>query len=229
MLKREMILVLFMGMIVLMAVIFRPNESAVRSITVTAQGNSYRIADSVNFEIELRGKDMAEYAMSNFIFGTDKAILSLESESVDRYTSSVSLYSTGNYDGLADLSNPTVRYRVNLYDLSLLDEILRDVSRLEAYSIYNLNFSYREAEMMIEEAQASALAEARTQAENLVEVNQMSIGQIVSISFNTGQVYAAGNRVNYDELLAASSSDDLAFSPIPVQVSANATVTFEMR
>lgn len=232
--KRENILLLFMGLIVLIVLVVNSNKPAEASITrtviVSAQGQSTRIANAFAFSFDVAGTAMDIDAVIQLMHDTTNSLNVVADEHTTTFINNFYIHSAGNFDGLSDLMNPRFSYRVTLYDLTTLEDVLGQLSQFEGFSVQNSSFFYTDVDSMLTEAQDNALELAYASAARIAQTNNRILGEITSIDFSGyGNGYAPVRDNDYSKLLETADLDNFWFNPPPILVVSNVTVTYELR
>jgi uncharacterized protein YggE len=134
----------------------------------------------------------------------ETVIASLEAQTVaekDIQTSGYNIWVERPY-GPEGMPSDEVRYHVGntvivtIRDLDKVGAILDGTIEAGANNIYGVTFSVADPKPLMSEARAQAVADARAKAQELAELNGVSLGQVLSISevISSGGIYVGGIR-----------------------------------
>ena len=166
-------------------------ESALRrTITVVGEGKVKIKPDiaQINIGIEIVG-DTVQEASSQAADTMDAVLAALAAQGVDQkdiQTSGYNVWVERPYgpegptgDTLYHVNNTV---SVTIRDLDTVGTILDAAIEAGANSIYGVNFSVADPSVLVSEGREKAVADARSKAEELAELNNVAVGEVISIS-----------------------------------------------
>lgn len=114
---------------------------------------------------------------------------------------------------------------ITVRDLDSVSTVLEEVTGAGANSIWGINFSISDTTALQSEARAAAVANARARAEELAELNGVSVGQVISISEVVGSVpsYLLGTR---QEMAAGLGGGGAPISPGQLEYAFQVQITY---
>jgi uncharacterized protein YggE len=175
-----------------------------RTITVVGEGKVKIKPDiaQINIGIEIVG-DTVEEASSQTADTMDAVLATLTAQGVeekDIQTSGYSVWVERPYgpegptgDALYHVNNTV---SVTIRDLDTVGTILDAAIEAGANNIYGVTFSLADPSPLMSEGREKAVADARSKAEDLAQLNNVTIGEVISISevIAAGGYYAGGFR-----------------------------------
>ena len=231
MLKRETILALFISVVALLIAIGRPvqNNSAPlnRTVTVSVTGSHVGQADALYFSATVGDEAILANEVFDFIEETEFDAEILSEEAFAQNLSQVHLQYSGNPDGVANVIVPLITRYAVIRDVTILEEALVHFADLESTSNVRLYFFSQDTDALILAAQDNAVAEARSQAEQLARLSGMRLGQIVDMRVSNQYV---GTNPDFSDLIELGEfSQNTAFDMPLLSADVSATITFELR
>jgi uncharacterized protein YggE len=175
-----------------------------RTITVVGEGKVKIKPDiaQINIGIEIVG-DTVQEASSQAADAMDAVLATLAAQGVDQkdiQTSGYNVWVERPYgpegptgDTLFHVNN---NVSVTIRDLDTVGSILDAAIEAGANSIYGVTFSLADPSQLMSEGREKAVADARSKAEELAELNNVTVGEVISISevIAAGGYYAGGFR-----------------------------------
>jgi uncharacterized protein YggE len=175
-----------------------------RTITVVGEGKVKIKPDiaQINIGIEIVG-DTVQAASSQAADTMDTVLATLTAQGVDQkdiQTSGYNVWVERPYgpegptgDTLYHVNN---NVSVTIRDLDSVGTILDAAIEAGANSIYGVTFSVADPSGLMSEGREKAVADARSKAEELAELNNVTVGEVISISevIAAGGSYAGGFR-----------------------------------
>jgi hypothetical protein len=181
-------------------------ESALpRSITVVGEGKVRIKPDiaQINIGIEIVG-DTVQEASSQAADAMDAVLATLAAQGVEQkdiQTTGYNVWVERPYgpegptgDTLYHVNNTV---SVTVRDLETVGTILDASIEAGANSIYGVTFNVADPSVLMSEGREKAVADARSKAEELAELNNLAVGEVISISEvigGAGGYYAGGFR-----------------------------------
>jgi uncharacterized protein YggE len=188
-----------------------------RTITVVGTGKAAGTPDvaQVTIGIETRDESVQKAAEENnaTMSALLEAVKELGIEDKDIQTSNYSVYATQKPvpDITPRVENEEAReeqieyvvsnqVRVTVRDLGQLGDLLDKAMEAGANNIYGIHFAVDDPGVLEAEARANAVADAKARAESLAELNDVQVGDVLSISeviggpvpvMETARAYAA--------------------------------------
>jgi uncharacterized protein YggE len=165
-----------------------------RTITVVGVGKASGTPDVANViaGLETRDESVQQAVDDNAAKMTDilDAIKALGIADKDIQTSNYSVFAERQPQPGPEIegSEGPLIYRVNnqvaitVRDLDILGEVLDEAVAAGANNIYGIYFSVDDPSQLETEARANAVADAKARAESLAELNDVSVGDVLSIS-----------------------------------------------
>ena len=176
-----------------------------RTITVVGEGKVRIKPDiaQINIGIEIVGNTVKE-ASSQAADAMDAVLATLAAQGVEQkdiQTSGYNIWVERPYgpegptgDTLYHVNNTV---SVTVRDLETVGTILDASIEAGANSIYGVTFNVADPSLLMSEGREKAVADARSKAEELAELNNLAIGEVISISEvigGAGGYYAGGFR-----------------------------------
>jgi uncharacterized protein YggE len=163
------------------------------TITVTGSGRVTLKPDvaMINIGVHTENADV-EAALAENNIKAQALRATLEEQgilSADIQTTSFSIYqnpvygSAGESQGFKYMVDNTVY--ITLRDLSKMGQVLTAVVNSGANNIYGINFDVSDRSAALSQARLAAMADARSQAEELAQALGSSVGQVITITCNT--------------------------------------------
>ncbi len=176
-----------------------------RTITVVGEGKVNIKPDiaQINIGIEIVG-DTVQEASSQAADTMDAVLATLTSQGIDQkdiQTSGYNVWVERPYgpegptgDALYHVNNTV---SVIIRDLDTVGTILDAAIEAGANSIYGVTFNVADPSKLMSEGREKAVADARSKAEELAQLNNVTVGEVISISEvvgGAGGYYAGGFR-----------------------------------
>lgn len=208
----------------------------VRTITVNGNGKVYLSPDIayVSIGVHTEGKDAAETVSSNKVSSQKVAdtLKELGIDAKDVQTTNFSIYPQQEYDAQGKVTG--IKYvventvYVTVRDLSKIGDLLDKVVSAGANSINSVQFDVAYRSSALKEARKQAVADARSQADELASAAGVSLGAVQSITVGdvstpVSIAYGKGER-------AMSVADaSVPISPGQMTVTIDVTIVYEIR
>ncbi len=210
------------------------NEVALRTITVTGQGEAVAAPDMAVLSIGVRtdGRTAAEALQGNSAAMTETIakLKDLGVENRDIQTSALSI--NPRYDYERNRSNPPLigytasnSLTVKLRDLSHAGEVIDQAVSSGANSLGGISFTFADPKPLQDDARKDAVARARAKAKLLTEAAGVRLGSVLTI--NDGYAATPSPQPRMMRMEAASDS------AVPLQagesvISASVTIIYEI-
>ena len=234
-----LVAVLVVGAATLGAVLARPATTraaqttggVVRQITVVGTGEVKAAPDQATVQIGVQTQgEAARDALTENNAKMAALIEQLKQLGVaekDIQTSNFSISPTYNNDGrvvtgyqVNNMASVTIRYVAAAGDL--LDKIVS----AGANTVWGISFGIGDPKALQSAARDAAIADARTRAEAMAKAAQGTVGQVLSISENIGQV---PQPLLMQGGAGAAAADSVAVAPGEQAVTAQVQITYELR
>jgi uncharacterized protein YggE len=210
-----------------------------RTITVVGEGKVKTKPDiaQINIGIEIVG-DTVKDASSQATETMDAVIATLTAQGVateDIQTSGYNVWVERPYgpegptgDALYHVNNTAM---VTIRDLETVGTILDSAIEAGANNIYGVTFSVADPSLSMSEAREKAVADANAKAQELAELNNVSVGEVISISEVIGGVggyYAGGYRgLAYAEGMGGGGAGPI--SPGELELAVQLQITYAIQ
>lgn len=153
-------------------------------------------------------------------------------EDKDLQTNNFSVYSNDQYDFEGNRSGTLYNVDNTVYvtvrDLSRLGELLDDAVGAGANSIWGVQFDISDRSAAESEARDMAVAEAQTQAKELAVVADVTLGDVITVSYSP-----SGDGFYYPQygVGGGGAADQASTSIIPglINISVSVSLTYEIR
>lgn len=164
-------------------------EQAANYILVTGTGSVKVVPDIAYINIGVRNSDesvtvaLDENTLQAQAIRDELIALGVAEEDIQ--TSSFNVYPQNNYDFEGNITSTTFVVENNVYvtvrDLDGMGEMLGKVTESGANSIYGITFDVVDKTAALDQSRELAIANARTQAEQVAAVSGVKLGDIISI------------------------------------------------
>lgn len=161
-----------------------------RTLSVTGNGKAYLVPDIayVSIGVHTENKDAAEAVASNTSQSQEvaQALAAFDIDPKDIQTTNFSIFPRQEYDREGNPLDITFVVDNSVYvtvrDLSQIGDILDAVVGAGANSISGIQFDVEDKTAALSEARVAAVADARTQAEELAQAAGVELGAVQTIS-----------------------------------------------
>lgn len=161
-----------------------------RTLSVTGNGKAYLVPDIayVSIGVHTENKDAAEAVASNTSQSQEvaQALAAFDIDPKDIQTTNFSIFPRQEYDREGNPLDITFVVDNSVYvtvrDLSQIGDILDAVVGAGANSISGIQFDVEDKTAALSEAREAAVADARTQAEELAQAAGVELGAVQTIS-----------------------------------------------
>jgi len=115
------------------------------------------------------------------------------------------------------------------FDMALLSRVLTSLAKCEAKPEFEVRFTVKDKESIKSQLLESAVENAKTNATILAKASDVSLGDILSINYNWGEVhfYSETKYSLADECMAAPSCIDI--EPDDIDVNDGVTIVWEIK
>ena len=110
--------------------------------------------------------------------------------------------------------------RIKIRDLDELGSVLDGVIEAGANNVYGINFTVDDPDEVESEARSEAIANAKTKAQELADLNGVNLGEVLQISEVIGGPFTTGGMSVAKEYVAAGSSISPGELEFSVQIQA---------
>ncbi len=208
-----------------------------RSITVVGVGKAYGTPDVANVTIGVETSDesVQQAVDDNAAKMTDiiAALKDLGIADKDIQTSNYSVWAEREPQRFPEVEGAEgpVTYRVTnqvsvkVRDLGLLGDVLDGVVAAGANNIYGIGFSVDDPSDLQAEARANAVEDARARAESLAELNNVQVGDVLSIS----EVITGGGPVYERAAAAVPYGGGAPIEPGELEVQMSVQITYAIQ
>ena len=214
-----------------------PPAGAVRSISVTGQGEASGRPDQaqVNAGVQTVASTVVEASRQNQEI-VERIMQALDEQGIDRknvQTANYSIWPEQRHDPSRGDEVRITGYHVSnvvnvtVDDVDKVGAVLAAVTNAGANSVHGINFVVADTAELEERARAEAMADARARAESLAGLAGVELGEVLSISMNTGGGYPVpmmGGR-----MAMAESAPAPGISPGQLSVSVQVQVSYAIR
>jgi uncharacterized protein YggE len=207
-----------------------------RTVTVSGNGKVYLSPDIayVSIGVHTEGKDAAETVSSNKVSSQKVAdtLKELGIDAKDVQTTNFSIYPQQEYDAQGKVTG--IKYvventvYVTVRDLARIGDLLDKVVSAGANSINSVQFDVADRSAALKEARKQAVADARSQADELASAAGVSLGAVQSITVSGASTPVP---IAYGKGGAAMSVADASvpISPGQMTVTIDVTIVYEIR
>ena len=206
-----------------------------RTVSVTGSGKAYLDPDIAHIYVGVHteAEDAAQAVAENNTQSQEvtDALRDMGIDAKDIQTTNFSIYPQQQYSPQGELQE--TRYAVDntvfvtLRDLSNLGDVLDAVIAAGANSINGIQFDVADRTSALADARIAAVADARSQAEELADAAGVELGEIQSLS--TISVGYPGPVFDGRGGVAAEAAASVPISPGQLIVSVDVTAVFEIR
>ena len=207
-----------------------------RTLNVNGLGQVYLTPDIayINIGVNTQSPSAAESVATNKEKSNAviEAIKAAGVDPKDIHTTNFSIWSNPTYDEMGVVSGTTYvvdnTVNVTVRNLDGLGDLLDSAVSAGANNIYSIQFDVADKSAAVKEARASAVADAKTQAQELAEAAGLSLGEIQTISFYESSPTA------YFEGKGGGGGGVAAEAAVPIQpgqlaISVNVSVTYTIK
>jgi len=198
------------------------NEAAtenLRTLNVNGIGQVYLTPDIayINIGVNTQGPSASDSVTTNKEQSNAviEAIKDAGVNAKDIHTTNFSIWSNPQYDDLGQISGTTYvvdnTVNVTMRDLDKLGDLLDAAISAGANSIYSIQFDVADKTAATKEARASAVADAKVQAQELADAAGVSLDVIQTINFFDNSPYP------YYEGKGGGGGDGIASAAVPIQ------------
>ncbi len=169
-----------------------PAAEPTRSITVVGQGKAYGTPDVVRTTVGVEARSVSiDEALADTnarIASILTALRQLGVADKDLQTSNFSVYlAQQSKPGVEETDGPLFYHvsnqvSVTLRDITKLGELLGQVLNSGANTVYGVSFGVDDTTALESEARADAVADAKSRAEALAGLNNVTLGRVLSVS-----------------------------------------------
>ena len=206
-----------------------------RSLTVTGNGKVYLVPDIayISIGVHTENKDAAEAVASNTTQSQEvaDALASFDIDPKDIQTTNFSIYPRQEYDNDGNPTEITFVVDNTVYvtvrDLSQIGDILDAVVAAGANSIGGIQFDVEDKTAALSEAREAAVADARTQAEELALAAGVELGAVQSIS--TYNSYPAPMFDVRNAVMAEAAAANVPVSPGQVILTTEVNMVYQIQ
>jgi uncharacterized protein YggE len=207
-----------------------------RTLNVNGLGQVYLTPDIayINIGVNTQGPSASESVATNKDQSNAviEAIKAAGVDAKDIHTTNFSIWSNPTYDELGLVSGTTYvvdnTVNVTVRDLESLGDLLDSAISAGANSIYSIQFDVADKSAAVKEARASAVGDAKTQAQELAEAAGVSLVEIQTINFyeNSPTAYFEGKGGGGG---VASEAAVVPIQPGQLAISVTVSVTYSIK
>lgn len=207
-----------------------------RTINVTGNGKVYLTPDIayISIGVHTENKDAAEAVTTNNATSkkVSDALTSFDIESTDIRTSNFNIYHQQMYDQFGKVEG--IQYIVDnsiyvtVRDLTKISSILGKVIEAGANSISGIQFDVEDKSDALTQAREAAVADAKSQAEELCKTAGVTLGEVQSITtFVTSPAHMYDSKGTFAVELSASTN--VPISPGQLAVTVDVNMVYEIK
>ncbi len=213
------------------------NQPIVRQISVTGHGEVYVIPDVayINIGVQNTAETVTEVLNQNTdqAQGIRTALAALGVADLDIQTSSFSIYPMPQYDETGQMTGTLYQASNTVYvtvrDLSKLGEILDAVVRSGANTINGISFDATDTTEAVAEARQQAVEDAQSQAQELVDATDTTLGEVQSI-----YIYGSTTPTSVYDGKGGGGGAMMEYSSVPIgtgqmMISVDVSITWELK
>ncbi len=207
-----------------------------RTLNVNGLGQVYLTPDIayINIGVNTQGPSASESVTTNKDQSNAviEAIKAAGVDAKDIHTTNFSIWSNPTYDELGLVSGTTYvvdnTVNVTVRNLDSLGDLLDSAVSAGANSIYSIQFDVADKSTAVKEARASAVEDAKTQAQELAEAAGLSLVDIQTINFyeNNPTTYFEGKGGGGG---VASEAAVVPIQPGQLAISVTVSVTYSIK
>lgn len=207
-----------------------------RTINVTGNGKIYLSPDIayISIGVHTENKDAAEAVTANNATSkkVSDTLTSFDIESTDIRTSNFNIYPQQMYDQFGKVEGILYVVDNSIYvtvrDLTKISSILGKVIEAGANSISGIQFDVEDKSDALTQAREAAVADAKSQAEELCKTASVTLGEVQSIStYVTSPSQLYDGKGTFAVELAASSN--VPISPGQLAVTVDVNMVYEIK
>lgn len=209
---------------------------AVRSISVTGQGEASGPPDraQISAGVQTLAKTVAQASQENqsIVEAIMRALAQQGVDKEDIQTANYSIWPEQQQDPQQANQVLITGYRVSnvvnvvVEDIDKVGDILAAVTNAGANSIHGVNFMVEDTAVLEQRARAAAMADARTQAEELAKLAGVGLGDVLTISMSSGGGYPMPLMEARGAYMMADVASVPGISPGQLSVNVQVYVTF---
>ncbi len=208
--------------------------ASANTVTASGFGKASATPDEaiMSFGVTKRAKD-ADKALAAASAAADKINKELKRLGVgsdDIQTSGVNVYAT--YQSSGDKTaisgfEASINVTAKVKDLSKLGAIITALANVGADNVSGPSFGISEDTVYRGKAIEKAVADARTQANDMAKAADKSVGEVISIT--SSSVNVPGPMYGYGDAAIGAKSANVPIEPGQLDVTASVTVVFELK